>query len=181
MRQKTVYLFDELNEVAQQNAIEQNRDINIDYEWWDMEYSMFIDELEKIGVTCKTFYFSLDRAWYIFMENPYVQDERKFLKFCGFDLRTKFARDILREETHYLEIQNKHYSGGRQENYVKVTLNDLSGWGEYNEDLTQCLKEKLYDFLNRLREEYEYLSSYEAIAENLSINMCEFTAEGDLA
>jgi hypothetical protein len=175
-----VFKFDELEEEAKAKAIKQNVEINVDYEWWDSSYEWFMEKLEKVGIGCSELYFDFGRAWCIYMDKPYFSDERKFLKFCKVDLRSKLARSILREETDYLSIEKKHYSGSRAENYVKVVPNVIGYFGEYDEYLSQCLKELLYDFLDDLRKEYENLLSDESIADTLKVNEYEFTKDGDM-
>lgn len=54
----TVYTFDELSDEAKQSAIDNNRDINIDYEWWDYIYNDTIEIGKILGIDITNIYFS---------------------------------------------------------------------------------------------------------------------------
>jgi len=155
-----LYKFEELEEEQQEKIIEKYYDINLDYDWWDFLYYEFKEDLEKIGISCETFYFDLGRGSHIYMDKAYVDDERKFLKHCGYDLRTKKARIII-EETGLQIKANRH------SNYVLFDY-------EYDEEFTEILNDKLMEFWKVLDKEYYYLMSDEAIKDTLIANEYEF-------
>lgn len=164
-----LYTFDELPEEVQQKVIEDNNDINVNYDWYDYLYDSFKDELKKIGVECEKFYFDLSN--YIFMERPYVVNTKKFMTFCGFkDLRKKDAKQYL-DGNYDLEIKTN-----KDKNYVTY---GYIGYEAY--ELTEALNGKLEEFLSQLREAYDYLTSEEAIKETIISNEYEFTINGDFA
>jgi hypothetical protein len=75
-----LYEFNELKPQIQEEVIEKNRYINVEgFEWWEFCYEQFKEELQSIGVSCENFYFSIDRIRHIYMENPSIENEEKFL------------------------------------------------------------------------------------------------------
>ena len=53
-----VYKFSELNETAQQAAIQKNCDINVDYNWWEFTYQ----DAKQVGIIISSF--DIDRGSY---------------------------------------------------------------------------------------------------------------------
>lgn len=161
IKETKVYKFSELSPASKQKAIENNCNINVDYDWWDCDYNSFIEELETIGLWCEKFYFLIDRGEYIEPVNLKVIDERLFLKACKIDLRTKEARKIL-EETGFSISESKYNTTIETEDntYSSVIQNKLSG------------------FLTNLKESYCYLTGEESITEMLIVNEYDFTEDG---
>lgn len=56
MREVTlkVYKFDELSEDVQEQVVENNRDFNVDHEWWDSTYDDFAAICDHMGIELKT-------------------------------------------------------------------------------------------------------------------------------
>ena len=163
------YSLDELKEESKEDAIQNMAYINVeDFEWWDFLYEDFNGRLEEIEVSCERFYWSFDRDYYIFMDKPYVSDERKFLKSAGLDLRTKDARDLIESG---LSIGTHHYGGGSARNYVSE---------DYLEevDLTEYLDCILKGFLRELEDEYWHLTSEESVVETIECNDYMFFEDG---
>ena len=139
-------------------------DINIVDEWWDFLYEGFKEELDKIGVSCNTFYFSLDRDYYFVMNKPMIIDSIKFLKYCKIDLRTRLGKELI--ET--IHINTHDYLGNNMENYID------------EESCDEKLKTLLKDFSSQLNSSYEYLTSEKVIIETIESNGYEFVECGDL-
>ena len=148
-------------EKSKEAAIESFYDINTDFDWYTYTFEYFIEQLEKIGLTCDSFHFDLDRDNYIQMINPKCINERLFLKYCKVDLRTKEAKKVIVE-------YGVTIGTGRISNYIE----------EYDNNYTQCLNDKLSDFLTDLKKEYEYLTSEESIIETIKCNEYDFTSDG---
>lgn len=163
MRTKEIELFkfEELEEEQQEKIIEKYIDINLYDDWYEFLYYRFKEDLEKIGIECEGFWFNLDRGSYIALNNGYVDDERRFLRYCKIDLRTKRARDII--EDYGLQIKTSR----GEHSYI---LSDY----EVQDDLTEILNDKLQEFWKQLEEEYYYLMSDEAIKDTLTANEYEF-------
>lgn len=175
MREETVkvYSFEELDEDAQEKAIEEARYHNVDYEWWDFLHDEFSSELAEIGVDAGTFYWNLDRGDYFYAPNASISDERLLLKAAGIDLRSKEARRYTVDGAH-LSIETRHFGGGSARNYVETYSDDP----EIEEKIQDLLDNKFEDFKSRLRDEQEYLTSDEAVRENLIANEYDYTEDG---
>ena len=166
VKKTKVYKFNELPLNMKEKAVQNLYDINVDQEWWEYDYDYFHDELKTIGIACNKFYFSLNRDYYIAMDKPSIEDPRLLLKSAGFDLRCKEARDIMYSDG--VDINTNHYAGARTSNSID------------NDKLNDFIKEKLECFLSRLRKDYEYLSSREAILETIEANDYDFTEDGKI-
>ncbi len=163
IKETKVFKFNELSEEGKEKAIGKLYDINIDHEWYDFLYDEFKEDLKKIGIECQSFYFDLDRGNYIAMDKPCIIDTLKFLKHCKTDLRTKEGKEL-----YNITIDTNYYAGGRTSNSID---------GEICNDVLQNI---LNGFLGRLKKEYEYLTSKEAIIETIESNEFEFTDEGNI-
>jgi len=79
------YTFDELSPEAKQNAIDSNRDYNIEsYDWWDPIIEGFTEEMEEIGMTdidCQFSGFNSQGDGASFTGK--VNDNKTFLKAIG--------------------------------------------------------------------------------------------------
>ena len=173
MNEKTikvkVFKFKELSEDVQDKVIEDFSDININYDWWDYLHDDFKEDLEEIGLKAETFYWSIDRDSHFYSPDIQVVDEKKFLKYAGWDLRSKQARDII--DYDGLSIGVHHYGGGSAANFVEY---DYLG----NNELTDVLRQKYEDFLSLLSKQWDYLTSREAIEETIIINEYDFLEDG---
>lgn len=165
-----LYTLDELSEEAKETAIEKLGDINVDYNWWQILYTDFIERLNKIGIDCKTFYFDIGRSDYIFMEEAYVVDERRVLKAAGVDLRTREAREAIQDG---LTIQTRHLGGGEAYNYFEP-----NNFPDVN--ICEWLRDLLKDFLSKLRDQCEWLTEREQIEETIKMNGIFFLEDGTL-
>lgn len=156
-----VYTYDELGASAQERVIKELGDINVDYEWWDGEYDYFQEELKKIGVACKTFFFSLERMTYFYMDKPEVTDQALFAQFLEYPLNAE----------RVLKITTKTWPGGIGANYVEVS-------GEENRQLTNQLQAKLNKFWKILFDCYADLTSISRVEETIRANNFSFLKDG---
>lgn len=160
MREHTIklYKYEELTEKAKQKAIENLWDINVDYEWWDSVY----EDAANIG-----------------------------LKITSFDIgRSNSIEGEFEESPGYVitKILSEHGEG--TETYKTALRYRDTEWefvdedGDYdgeNEDaISEFLHDLLEDYLVMLRNEYEYLTTKEAIEETIIANEYEFTEDGKL-
>lgn len=176
-REYKVFEFDELNEEAKQKAIEDNWEINVDYQW---HYDEMIEDIaEKYGLKAHfaEACFDLDRGSYFFFDTHdhggrkiqglVVADAIKLLKLAG--IKGKRAKEL----EDYLGIEsNDHYN----RNYI--VCEELTGEEEHQ------LNDVIYTFceeeLKYLRDQYEYLTSKEAIVDTINANEYQFTEDGKL-
>lgn len=178
MQQITIktFDFDELSEEAKRKALNNLYDINTDYYWWGATCDELKYRLNEIGINCDRFYWDLDRANYIYMDNPTVTDEKLLLKQAGIDLRTKDAKNALNEG---LTIDTINHGGNFAHNEVSEYTNSYNPLSEDTIDsINEVLKDFEHDALEELRNEYEYLSSEEAVIDTIRANEYQFLDDG---
>ncbi len=180
----TVYKFDELSETAKQKALESFYDINVDYEWWEFIY----DDAKNVGI--KITGFDLDRRKNC--EGKFYDDAEevanKILQEHGDTCETyKTAKAFLGELAN---IESRYK--GRWSQYNDETPEDEREYDDFDdyfeqeaeydiEDAKNDFKKYIFsDYANMLQENYEYLTSEEAIIESIEANEYEFTENGKL-
>ena len=165
--QTNVYKFEELSEQGKQQAINNLSSINIDFDWWQYTYL----DAKNVGININNF--ELDRTIDIGMYD-YQETANKIMKEHGETCDTyKNAKQFIKERD---ALVSKYSNGGNKvpeenENVFDCELDELEA------DYKKTLKE---DYLSLLRNEYEYLSSREAIIETIEANDYEFTEDGKL-
>lgn len=176
MREESVkvYSFEELDENAQEKAIDNARYHSLDYDWWDFLFDEFSEELDRIGIDASTFSFDTGRNETFYANKPSISSTGKLLRAAGIDLRTKEARRYIVDGAH-LAIQTQYFGGSRASNYVET----YSESPEIEQAIQDLIDSKFGDFLKRLREEEDYLTSDEHVKENLIVNEHEFTEDGE--
>ena len=149
-----LYEFRELNDAAKEKAIEHFRDFNVDYEWWSNSY----DGMAECGIVIHEF------------------DTYRGTIKSDIDDKYETAQTIISDwcETSILHVLSKQFLLDREAlvkhlDKFQPELNDLEV--NYHHDINQ-------EMLKMLREEYEYLTSDEAVIESIEINNYEFTEDG---
>lgn len=166
-----VFQYDELSDKAKEKACGDHYDINVsDSDWNEFCFMDFKERLKKIGISCNTFYYDLDRGAYIYMDKPSVDDERLFMKKAGIDLRTKDARDV--GVNSYIGIATRYYGGESATNHVEATTIEMEG------KLQDLLSGLLNEFLFELRKEYEYMTSKAMVEDTIKANEYTFRENG---
>ena len=147
----TVYKFDELTEEGKRKAIENLYDINVNFDWWENTYT----DAETIG--CEITEFDLDRGSYCRLACPDAHETaRLIVENHGEMCDTRKLAD------EYLKDREKL---ARDEDLLE----------ELDIEFERALGE---EYLSLLRQEYEYLTSEEAIKEAIETNDYDFTKEG---
>lgn len=161
-----LYKFAELSEDAQQTAINNLSNINVDYEWWKSTY----EDAKRVGITI----------------NGFEMD--KYYKGKIYDTE-QTAHDILKEhgETcstyqtvfEYLKNRNSLIENWFQdENGDYVNENDLdTKLDQLGEEFEDSLLE---DYRIMLSNEYNYLTTKQAIIETIESNDYDFTEDGKI-
>ncbi|MGI5828363.1 MAG: hypothetical protein ACOX6V_05075 [Patescibacteria group bacterium] len=173
MRTKTItlYKFEELSEEAQEKAINNLRDINVDYSWWDFTY----EDARNIGLEINSF--DLDRNRHatgkLLASMTTVID--KILHAHGETTNTyKLAKDYEKEidslASKY-DIENENAPEENRDNYDN----------EFDELEENFLADLLEEYSVMLQNESEYLMTDKAIKETIELNNYEFTENGELA
>lgn len=182
----TVYTFDELSEDAQQKALENLADINVDDPYW--YFDEYLEEVaSEYGIVLKwnDLSFDLYRNSWLYLDNhdhsrkgdvSYLDDPRKFLKMAGFDLRSKDARSMIE---YGISLDCTHYGGGDGRSIINTDGTYISG--ESEDRLQACIDELCDKLKSELRSIYEGATSEDAIKETIYANEYEFTEDGKLA
>jgi len=153
------YKFEELTDDAKRKAIENLYDINVDFEWWDSIY----DDAKTIECTIKEF--DIDRGSYCKLVcNDAHKTARLIVENHGETCDTRKLAD---------EYLKAHANLGRDDGGDIFTdlLENLDA------EFARALGE---EYLSLLRQEYEYLTSEDAIVETIQANEYEFTKDGKL-
>jgi hypothetical protein len=163
--QTTVYKFDELSPKAQAQAIDYLYDINVSHRWWEFIY----EDAKIIGLEITSF--DLDR-------NRHAKGEF-ILSAC------EVAQNIFNKHGETTETYNtaKEFMEEWQpvfDEYMTEPDNSLELEERLIELENEFLKNLLDDYSIMLQNEYEYLTSEEAIIETIRINDYEFTEYGEL-
>jgi len=167
---RTLYTFDELSDEAKEKALEEYRDINVCFDWWESIY----EDAERIGLKIQSF--DLDRCRHAagkFIESAF-DCASKIIKEHGEKCETyKTAKAFLSD---WAELVIKHSDG--------ITTEEVHEDNEYEFDKeadeleSDFLKSILEDFSIMLQNESEYIVSNEAVREAIEANEYEFTEEG---
>lgn len=168
--QLKLYQFEELPETGKEKAIRNNADFNVNHNWWDMVY----EDARNIGL--KITGFDLDRAHYCNAE--YTEDAiytaRKIRAEHGEKTDTyRLAADF--QENRDLTVST--WAKDELGQFEQVDLLDEAL--DHIED--KFLKDLSRQYLRILDNEYDHLTSDEAIADALTANDYWFTADGQMA
>lgn len=175
----------------QKELIEKHRDINVDHEWWDSVYDMWAEKLIEKGIEPNEFRFT---GFYSQGDGASFEGKLNLLQFLKahnltmeYPAATFFADDYLtaklfRSWNHYCH-EHTIEVGTYFEDYNDYAEDDLR-YEVYNtmrdelNDETPELEETLIDICrgymralySDLRDEYEYLTSDEAVWETIVAN-----------
>ncbi|MFA5153237.1 MAG: hypothetical protein WC554_11800 [Clostridia bacterium] len=156
---RTLYKFNELSEDAQDEAIEELSDINLDYEWWTGVY----EDADQVGIKITGF----DTGRGNMIHGDLTQSAE--------DVATSIIKthgescDTYKTATNYLT---------ELENIVANTPDDDPDTEDIDTEFTRAILE---DYLSMLRQNYEYRGSRKSIIETIEANDYEFTADGKLS
>ena len=205
-----LYEFDELPEDIRKKVVDRLGRINVDYGWWEFVYDDFFRLAKTFGIEVnlkKTFFTGFyhqgqgssytayvdtgkliqcikDRAW-----KEYAPDlEFNFPEITSAILRIRkliisnvidfggCVRPTNRETAIYTDFDTTKYTVCKCQNPVNVEKAI-----EQTEELVSVVCEELNHFLFRsLRDEFDHLTSEEAIVETIRANQYYFTEKGKL-
>lgn len=185
---KEIYTFEELTPEVQQKVVDNNRDWNVDYNWWEFAYDEIEEHWSLYGIHIvrnkrNRMYFNLDCGSYFYADNVYIEDYDKLCRALGICKRS-IEGQILDGNVHF---GVRHFGGGNAKMTVEVS------WNFYEHDSNEIIAEKLEErmielvdnlcsqALTDLQREYDYLTSDEAIRESIIGNESEFDWEGNPA
>jgi hypothetical protein len=183
---RNLYTFAELSESAQQRAIEKLWDLNVDYAWYESTYETIQTAGQCMGIDCTVKGFDLDRGQSIDLRGRYT-----YRKAWRAALAHEFGGDTLAElggigeelqkvqrRAFYLasaELRRPYMFDGTRYDVDRDIGADVT------DDLTDALRSFEHWAWRLLRDEYEYLTSAEAIKEMIEANKYEFDEAGNLA
>lgn len=190
---KEVYKFNELSEDIQGKVVEKHYNINVEFDDW---YEFTIDDAKEIGklmgIEIKNIYFSGfssqgDGACF----EGYYEYEREGLKkvkdYAPVDERlhriAKDLQDIQRKNFYQLKANVKQSGHYLHEYCTRINV-DRYDDKEMTEDAEDKVIEYLRDFMRwiyrQLEQQYDYLTSEEAIIETIQANEYEYTEDGEM-
>jgi len=158
---RNIYTWAELNDEQQEKAIEKLWDLNVDYDWWDGVY----EDASSVGLTISGF--DLGRAMKCDVE----------LDWSGLDVANKIL------ELHGPNCDTYKSAEKYVARYMAAQIdisNDLID-DSMDEDMDDDFRKELSDnYFHTLQNEYDYLTSREAIIESIESNEYEFDESGSL-
>lgn len=170
MREKTIklYKFSELPETIKEKVLEEFCDINVNFEWWLIEF----DEAQSIGLELIEF------------------DIRKnFCKGCWITNGKDCAKKILKTYDKHCKI---YQDAERFLSDLEGARDDFEGREEYIPDLDNFEDSNSYDdicgafleilldyYRNILQKVYEHLTSEKSIIETIEASEYEFRVNGE--
>lgn len=165
-----LYSFNELSQEAQETALNEMRDINVSYDWWEWTY----EDAKRVGLSIQGF--DLDRRRGA--QGEFIQGAEHcanlILKEHGKDC------DTYKEAKHYFELRDalvEKYSDGINKNIV--TEENVYDFDGECDDLDNEFKEQILECYSiMLQNEYEYQQTDEAVKETIEANDYEFNEDG---
>ena len=169
----TVYSFDELSDDAKERALNAFRGVNVEFNWYEDTFDTIRTAGKLIGLGIDRIYFDTD-------------------SYCTFDAQYQYVRGAVKAVRASLQgvvrklqaLQKRHFyslscavTKGRSMNYYRCF--------RFGEDYECDLGDIIDDFAHwariLLRDEYEYLTSDEAVKEMIEANEYEFDEAGNLS
>ncbi len=205
--------FEALSEGDKQIILDRYRDINVDHDWWDCVYSDFTEDMKAVGIAVTSMYFSGfwsqgDGAcfegcvddWRLFLKSLGYTDElmvQHFADHASFSVShsghyyhencTRFDAEFCLPDEYVDEEHFLEYCGFGEELRDAALIAVLSKFDgrKLEDEFAEAFKDHMRDLYRRLENEYEYLTSDEAVLETLHANdmldqiIDEYTEEGE--
>lgn len=195
----TVYKFSELDDRAKERAMDAWRDGHLDYDWWEFVYEDADQVAEILGIhltrkgrNTPTIWFN---GFYHQGSGSSFQGSYSYAKGAVKAIKEYAPKD---EELHRIardlqDAQRKNFYGLRativpshRETSLRVSVENIHHiYGDASDEAEEAITEAMNDFnhwvYQRLKNEYEYLMSDEAIAESIEANEARFEEDGTLA
>ena len=180
MREITVkvYAFAELSDDAQERALNEFRDINLDFPWCCSTFDTLRTAGKLIGLDIDMIYFDIDSYC---MFDAYYRYARGAVKAVKAEFpRATDLHDVAR---NLQGLQRRHFYSLRCNVASQRDTNSYQCF-RFGEDYECDLGDIIDDFAHwawiLLRDEYEYLTSDEAVKEMIEANEYEFDEDGKL-
>jgi hypothetical protein len=172
MKTINVYTIDELSEEVQNKVINKHSDINVSDSYW---YDNVKNDAKEIGLLISSFDIYRRSIKGKFKETAF-ETAVKIKKNHGENCKTyKTAINYL---TNY-DIEFKQFEDENRKGYCAEDKEEE--FDEWLDNFDQSfLNDLLQDYLKILQDEYDYLTSIEAIKETIRINDYLFTENGTM-
>lgn len=175
----TVYSFDELSEEAQERALNDLRHVDVDGDWYEYSYDTIRTAGKLLGLEIGDIHFDTDLYCIFNADYRYVRGAVKAVRkeFSWADDLCKVAKDLQALQKRHFYSLSCYVAEGRAMNRYQCFR-----FGEdYEcEDLGDLLDDFAHWARILLRDEYEWLTSNEAVKEMIESNEYEFTEAGKL-
>lgn len=201
--EKTLYKYEELSDRAKQRARECCLEDGLDPSWWEYLYEDFARVAEILGISLseKPVPLMNGKCRYepeIYFSGFYHQGSGS--SFCGTYGYAKGAVDKIKkyapqdEELHRIaqglqDVQRRHFYRltaditSARDHYIRVEVGDSENPYRDIGDAEDDVRELMNDFngwmFKCLQDEYEYLTSDEAVEESIVANEYEFDEYGN--
>lgn len=167
-----LYQFEELSTEAKEKAIEENRTINVNWEWWDCTY----ESMKEAGVKINSFDI-YHRDINITIEDSHETALRIIENFGEAMEVVTLSKQFIKDWDALVKLLGE---GNEKDGYSVKEEN----WSEFDDETEPLEEEYRRDLSNEihtwLSEEHDYLQSDEAVAECLINNEYEFTKQGEI-
>lgn len=206
MIEKTIktYKYEELDENAKQKVLEKHSDINVDYDWWDFLYEDISRVGEILGIDIKQKSVKLMNGSYrqypcIWFSGFYHQSQgssfdaeyayakgciKKIIEYAPLDkdLHDIATRLFLVQSDNFFQLTASISSYRDTSIKVDVERNDYKNLANGTEEIFEEIMNDFNSWIfKRLRNEYEYLTSEEAIIDTIKANDYDFDEDGNIA
>ena len=164
--EKTLYKFEELPEKSQNKVLNRFYDLNINRDWWHSDYC----DAETIGLKLTGFGLYRNRH----CTGRFTESAEKVIQLIkeNHGKQCETYRTALIFEQQFSEVFCQACKAGEAEN-CESDCED-----KHKEIEEKLLKSLLEVYSIMLQEEYEYLTSREAILESIAAHEYEFTEDG---
>jgi len=191
-----VYTYDELSDEAKQVALEKQRDINVDHDWWDFVYEDVATVAALMGIDIDRIYFS---GFWSKGDGACFEGSYEYKAGSVKAVEAYAPKD---EELHHIAaelaaLQRKCFYQVRASfkhsgHYYHRFCTDFSvdfeshvtGSDYYNEETEAAIIEAIRDLMHwtyrQLESNYEALTTDEAVAETIKANDYDFTDDGEI-
>lgn len=188
-----VYNYEDVlkDNILKKMVLEKNIDINVDFEWYEYLLDEWKEKLEQLGfinpeIEFTGFYSQGDGASFISdidlkqaAKVSHLFSNRQ-IKILNALIDYNFIEANITRHTYRYSHENStslnKYDGELKSNWKHIQIIVDILW-KYLEDLRFNLSKEIY---NDLKNEYEYLTSEEAILDTIQANDYEFYADGTM-
>lgn len=191
-----LYSFNELSEEAKQTAIENYREGNLYYEWWESIYEdaktiaaligIDIDDINFTGFwsqgdgACFTGSYRYVKGGLKALQDHIGNNDNELTRIAE-ELQAAQRKNFYRVNVSIGRGRlSNHYSHSNTMAFDMENTENRYQAIECEDDIEQALKDFADWIYNQLEKEYDYLNSDEGITDTINCNDYEFTVSGKL-